>query len=571
MDNPKVLPSNIVFLENEMIKNEQRLEKPKHDESDSDTSSDHSAPSFQLAHYSDDDSDLALSLNEPWLSIQDTIISLRQLGLRLHRAGTSHRQERVHRFIQLDRNKQQQDMFEFLALQKAQYAFPTASTVLHLRISQSIATRRARILYLQLHKIKIRPMKKPADNIPEEASTTETRGLIPVKKARSSGSAANPRSISLNSDPSSVQRIELSRTVATKLEMPNKAASVSSVQISTSSFPPMPTVDPKTMSFLCPYCSLDYAATDFESETAWHNHLIHDLEPYFCIDEGCPNPFDCSSSYSEWLSHMKSSHADPRWHCWYCQPSSIQTVQFTSPAELKAHFALEHRDNVTESLRNTVINHSVTYSPSLLSCPFCGGYPDELEVKGLEKQAPETVEALYKHIGSHLLSIALLLLPDNFDPGDVADDRDFGFETVQGDGSHSDFQNLKTVEANIASVTGTQRPTTLPSLLSPHTPDGAESSRSSVSAVESVHPVLLSSDGEAPAISNTAVETAASIALLYEAATPTIADVASPSTAENGARLADSLWDHAYDALKASHCELIEAYEDLVSKSMHQG
>ncbi|CEJ93768.1 hypothetical protein VHEMI09337 [[Torrubiella] hemipterigena] len=115
-----------------------------------------------------------------------------------------------------------------------------------------------------------------------------------------------------------------------------------------------------------------------------------------------------------------------------------------------------------------------------------------------------------------------------------------------------------------------QTPKTLPNLLSPSTPDGATSSRSSVSAIESVRSVPGTSDNPAPAISNTTAETATPTALLNNTANSTTAALASPVTAENDAPLADSLWDHAYDALKVRHSELIEVYEDFLSKSLHQ-
>ncbi|CEJ87390.1 hypothetical protein VHEMI04399 [[Torrubiella] hemipterigena] len=115
-----------------------------------------------------------------------------------------------------------------------------------------------------------------------------------------------------------------------------------------------------------------------------------------------------------------------------------------------------------------------------------------------------------------------------------------------------------------------QTPKTLPNLLSPSTPDGATSSRSSDSAIESVRTVPGTSDNPAPTIRNTTTETATPTALLKKTANSTTAALASPVTAENDAPLADSLWDHAYDTLKVSHGELIEAYEDLLSKSLYQ-
>lgn len=419
--------------------------------SESDASSEYSATSVRFATYSDDDSDAELQQNSLWMSIQDTIASLRQLALKLRSAGASHRQERVQRFIKLPRNQQQYNMFRLLATQTVEHAeaFEKAPAWLHERLAESIALRRARILYLKEHKIKTQVIEEPQHTIQKQAATTTVSVPDATVATEDPGQAPKPPTISqpLTIAPSINQRSQMSMTVATKLEPPKKAPSVASIQISTSTFPPMPFIDLKTDSFICPFCSLEYPATDFESRTAWHNHLTHDLEPFFCINEECSTPFECGSSYSSWLAHMKKTHTQPRWQCWYCPQPSSKPLEFASSSLFEDHLSAEHSDKIEASLRGTVAKHSIIQDGlSLLSCPFCGGYPEELEAQHSDQESPEAIEALFKHIRNHLISAALILLPRDFDSGNTRGNKTLDSDAGEGNASAHDFEDLALLE-----------------------------------------------------------------------------------------------------------------------------
>lgn len=432
---------------------ERQLEVPKLGEeaslsgSDSETSSVYSATSVRLAHYSDDDSDIVPSSDSLWTSIHDTIVSLRQLGLQLRRAGASHRRERVRRFMQLPRNKHLYDLVRSIALQTIKYRFPKMIWWLQERIADSIVIRRGRVLYLEQHQVKIRVAEQSVRPVPRR----EPSIIVPVPNdavgAQDPELVVRPPTISESISPSLNQRTEVSQTIATKYTKVTKAPSVSSMTIITGSFPSFPAVEPTSNSFTCPYCSLDYPATDFTSQSAWYTHLIHDLEPFFCVEQECENPFDCSSSYGSWIAHMKKEHGNPKWQCWYCPQSPAGPLEFTSSPAFEDHLTTNHGDKVTDSLRDTVIKHSIIHGDlKVLSCVFCGGYPAAIEATHQNPHTPEAIEALLKHIRNHLISYALILLPRSLDSiqADVERGSDAGDDG--GNASDKDVENISVLE-----------------------------------------------------------------------------------------------------------------------------
>ncbi|KAL2678788.1 hypothetical protein Neosp_009539 [[Neocosmospora] mangrovei] len=112
------------------------------------------------------DDDEVLSRSPPrstiWTSMQGTMASLQQLALTIRIAGTGHRQERIQRFKNLDRNKQVCQLVEDCARQMVDFRFPKASECLRERMAESIATRRARFLYLEQHQKKTSILNEPS-------------------------------------------------------------------------------------------------------------------------------------------------------------------------------------------------------------------------------------------------------------------------------------------------------------------------------------------------------------------------------------------------------------------------
>lgn len=240
--------------------------------SESDDSSDRSSTSSyrQLQVFEDEEAPPP-PRSTIWTSIQNTITSLRQLALTVRQAGAQHRQKRIRRFKNLDRNKEVYQLFERCARQKVDHLFPNASEVLRKRMAESIATRRARFLYLEQHQKKTSTLNEPAPALQQnEATEEEEESVLPAiepgqQQAASLGPSVQPS-------------VVLSNTVVTKLDprrlnparnKMKRAESVSSVKISTGTFPSIPKLDPGGTSFTCPYCFLVCPAKEASGQSQW--------------------------------------------------------------------------------------------------------------------------------------------------------------------------------------------------------------------------------------------------------------------------------------------------------------
>ncbi|KAM5374731.1 hypothetical protein ACJZ2D_006375 [Fusarium nematophilum] len=411
----------LLTLERDLEKQVLRRDQPEQDKASSDTESEDSSDrsstsSYRLLQPTEDDEAPTAPQSSAWTSIQNTITSLRQLALTVHRAGAHHRQARIERFKNLDRNKEVYETVERYALQKVDHLFPDASETLRKRMAQSIATRRARFSYLETHQKKVSTLSEPAPVLQPKESVIDEMPQVasPAGQPQARNTAApQPWYLEANMDPSVV----LSNTVVTKLDPrrmqalpPKRAESVLSIQIGTGTFPSIPKLDSTGTSFTCPYCFLVCPAKEVSSQTQWKNHLIHDFEPFFCVFDDCSSPFSCAETYTGWITHMREVHTQPQWHCWHCTPPSPSP--FSTQQGLEHHLADCHEQEVSEALRPTLLKHSMVRDQlALRHCPFCGGFPLEIEEKHTDRTSNQAHEALEKHVRDHLVSVALILAP----------------------------------------------------------------------------------------------------------------------------------------------------------------
>lgn len=109
---------------------------------------------------------------------------------------------------------------------------------------------------------------------------------------------------------------------------------------------------------------------------------------------------------------MREVHTQPRWQCWYCQSLLPTSGSFLTPTELEEHITNVHKKEVAESLRSTIVKHSMLHDQSALQdCPFCGGFPEELEKKFTDRDYREARKALEKHVEQHFITVALIMVP----------------------------------------------------------------------------------------------------------------------------------------------------------------
>ena len=120
-------------------------------------------------------------------------------------------------------------------------------------------------------------------------------------------------------------------------------------------------------------------------------HQIHDLQPYHCTYEDCPDPNRIYGTRQEWLDH-ENQHR----RVWHCQAHS---KEFETQPDYRQHLDEEHPDSQPED-----------YSPELMAavvgssfqphrdCPFC-------------PTAFSDVADMQRHVIYHLERLALFALP----------------------------------------------------------------------------------------------------------------------------------------------------------------
>lgn len=136
---------------------------------------------------------------------------------------------------------------------------------------------------------------------------------------------------------------------------------------------------------------------------------MQDFEPYFCIFEDCQAPFDVPNTFDGLLMHLQE-HMEERFHV--DLPSGGHEIfdEQGLEAYLIRHGAC--------SLENMNLMKEASRRKSALiieSCPFCGGYPDDIEKKYPVSNSHDAQMELRKHIKRHMHDIALFLPPHRDD------------------------------------------------------------------------------------------------------------------------------------------------------------
>ncbi|ETS03838.1 hypothetical protein M419DRAFT_43937, partial [Trichoderma reesei RUT C-30] len=188
-------------------------------------------------------------------------------------------------------------------------------------------------------------------------------------------------------------------------------------------------------SLLCDWC-FSPLSEDGSKGDNWRKHLNEDFKPFVCISENCSEPLNRFATSRAWFSHMLETHGQ-HWHrqvhlpVWYiCPLCNTQDTTFSRAPGLAEHLMKLHGDVFTAQQVQVIVHQSRLRAPrSQDICPLCclsmtdGPSPGEDEDKhSAEETAPEPqassfqdrpplhVEAIAKHVASHLQGIMLLTL-----------------------------------------------------------------------------------------------------------------------------------------------------------------
>jgi hypothetical protein len=200
-------------------------------------------------------------------------------------------------------------------------------------------------------------------------------------------------------------------------------ASTAKLVMGNMDFPPQPLAMNRSTHIQCLYCCLLVEVRKL-SPAAWRKHVVHDLQPFACIEPTCPDPYVILETWGDWVEHHKWTHAME----WWCEglEEDHPPTRFTIPEAYSSHLLSDHMS--TLSLRDVSKQVTTGGGPSqepFTCCPFCDFQPSgagsALTCDGLDKLAMARMsqDRLQRHIFDHLLSMFMLALPDRDDIEDT--------------------------------------------------------------------------------------------------------------------------------------------------------
>lgn len=140
-------------------------------------------------------------------------------------------------------------------------------------------------------------------------------------------------------------------------------------------------------------------------------HLVADIQPLICIQEGCDRELDTFTTNHAWLEHMASHNQG-----WYCHASthSGKVFSFSTRSDFENHMQFEHLQSTTAigdasyyKLISTISENSHRPSPIMPStCPICASDTS------YDERVRESVLNHLSHMYSHLLDLAMYSLPE---------------------------------------------------------------------------------------------------------------------------------------------------------------
>lgn len=216
--------------------------------------------------YVDPDDRVAIELRG---HVEDTIVRLHGYALQIDRAAAKHRQERLKLYQQKDETKLDYDAYKTIGLFRgAKIHFNSASEKIQERMADSLARRRVRFDYLERHQKKrarnLSQNQQPSLPIASNPMTVLQERRPGTPSIRDQGVPTVP--FPPLGRPQKDQQTFYSETVNTKLEMGSvvrqqkRVESVISLAQEHPDFLPPPKV--AGSSFRCPYCRLDFRASE---------------------------------------------------------------------------------------------------------------------------------------------------------------------------------------------------------------------------------------------------------------------------------------------------------------------
>ncbi|KAK4460628.1 hypothetical protein QBC42DRAFT_139625, partial [Cladorrhinum samala] len=344
--------------------------------------------------------------------VEDTIDRLRGYSKRIEQAAAKHRRERIQLYLEKPGPKAKYGILKMAGRDKAHATFELASDIVRERLAESFARRRIRLDYLKEHQ-----KKRSISEDPNKVKLPHIGPLFNLRNNSHIGATSASEQSQSRSMLPSVQEAPTVPSATTKYDFtpdpkyPNvarteRAKSVLSVSMSHAGFPSSPAaVEGK---FQCPYCRLIVPDTEAGLDR-WRKHVMEDLEPYFCLDESCQEPFHVPNSFGGLLAHLQD-HVPIMYHVDFHDGQHGELDEDSFEAYVLSN------GKVLEDTMSSLKESSRRKGAFLFdSCPFCGGYPDVLEERfpGPARDTPDAQDELRVHVKRHFEEAALFCLPNH--------------------------------------------------------------------------------------------------------------------------------------------------------------
>ncbi|KAK3986500.1 hypothetical protein QBC44DRAFT_138858 [Cladorrhinum sp. PSN332] len=288
------------------------------------------------------------------------------------------------------------------------------------RLAHTMLLRRRRILYRRFRQRRWTLQQASGDKViqPNVPTPGESQPVHHVSHTDPTEEPSQQQGEPLAATPPYITPSTLTATVleqGTSIKLPDPSLSRIS-RATTAPFqpnerllvPPYPRAADDADEFVCGYCCLVLSSAIAANSDRWANHVKRDLDPYLCIYDPCPDPFEVYTTSAEWLAHMRTQHRT-RWHCPSGEHSDL--VVMDSRDQFVDHMEACHPKRYrTDQLASIAETSTHSLEPTITSCPFCTEPVDETEASSTKR--------LQAHVSKHLQYFALLSLPPLDGPAD---------------------------------------------------------------------------------------------------------------------------------------------------------
>jgi len=177
-----------------------------------------------------------------------------------------------------------------------------------------------------------------------------------------------------------------------------------------SGLPDPPSIAEYQTEHRCPFCGWTLPVEEYSKER-WTHHVLHDLEPYICLDKACLPARTTFARMEDWITHTHKEHARS-WKCSFAhletEADADQNLLFSSQTDLFQHLITKHESSSSKARTIARKSAFIDLSRVFQTCPFCEWLPTT-SLSNIERSTVHD-ETLEDHTANHLVSLSSMAL-----------------------------------------------------------------------------------------------------------------------------------------------------------------